>query len=73
MHCVTVCTALLNPFLTEESHHNIMFAYEFAIYFSVSLKIHMSELKRFYIPMNKLVVFEIWNCAGDFFVDLLEE
>jgi hypothetical protein len=50
-----------------------MFAYEFSIYFSVDLKMHMSELKKFYICLNKLVVFEIWNCAGDFFVDLLEE
>jgi hypothetical protein len=50
-----------------------MFAYEFAIYFSVRLKMYMSELKKFYIPLNKLVVFEIWNCAADFFVDLLEE
>lgn len=73
MHCIIVCTTLLNPFLTEASHHHNMFVYEFAIYFSVSLKMHMSELQKFCIPLNKLVVFEIWNCAGDFFVDLLEE
>jgi hypothetical protein len=73
VHCITVCTALLNPFITEASHHNIMFAYEFAIYFNVSLKMHMSGLKKFYIPLNKLMVLEIWNCAGDFCVNLLEE
>jgi hypothetical protein len=38
-----------------------MFAYECAICFNVSLKMLMSGLNRFYIPLNKLVVFEIWT------------